>query len=180
MAASFPRSEADMELGTCVPNDWVLRAAPSAQLTSGPNSGASASLGGIMFGLESPDHSRGVYLFRLYPINGAFQDPTLSASDVVAGTAYEGIKYLIEQHTLPSDITQASDPTTTDLPPAALNNDYGQRVFFRSAQSQVTAIVGAAKTSDNAVIIGIVYGPDDAFNATNSVLIQVFLAFSSF
>ena len=53
------RTEPDMEIGVCVPNNWVLKAAPTVQWTGGRNQGARATLAGIMFGYSAKDGSEG-------------------------------------------------------------------------------------------------------------------------
>ncbi len=168
------RTEPDMEIGVCVPNNWVLKAAPTVQWTGGRNQGARATLAGIMFGYSAKDGSEGAYLFRLSPLNGALHDPTQTTQTVVNNLLDYAVRHL--GGVLPSDIAPDGSPTAGAG--AFMNGSPSSFAWYKSPSAGVTVRVGAGKTSDNAVVVGLVYGPSADFVSSSSLGVSVFGSFA--
>jgi hypothetical protein len=190
-----PALSEDMNVGTCVPSTWHRQPLPELTLpVYGTSATVSGSLSSSELSYSSADHTRGVYLFRLYPPRTSLNGAAINMQDLVQ----EGEDYAIDVlkgRGLPADIAASGPPRPYTL--------WGPLVtgmtatFYSSRSSHTEALVGAAVvgpdtltrpadqdrwiaadvTSDYAVVVTVVYAPeaDQAFwSGQHALGIQIF------
>jgi hypothetical protein len=168
------RTDRDLEFGVCVPSTWTSSQPPLVTL---PN-GKQLRLTGIARGWVSQDaqHSAGVYVYRLYPPVEAVQPGAVSA------TIQQTLKNVVTlQSVFPADL---QPDASTDLMsalslPAVLHN--GFQLAYSAASVDIEAWAVAGITSDQAIVIGIVWGPhnDMKVDHPEAQLNQVFMSFGA-
>lgn len=192
-----PALDKGMNIGICVPSHW--HAQPPLDLSfkvNGTSSTVTGPLTGSEFSYQSPDHSHGVFVFRLYPPQTSRESSAAGSREVVKSVVGYVVN-LLGQHGLPADMSAVSSAVPNTIWAGPLSTELLTR--FESASTGTTAYVGAAilgttgasstPTSvdgnissevllDHAITVTVVYGPAAFWVGRPSIGSEVYSSWS--
>ncbi len=156
------RRDPQMNVGACLPASWKLSTSLTGTSTvAGTSSRITNTLSGFLMSYESAGNKYGYDVLRIYPARDGFTgDLTTFSADVAqyAVTLLAGTR-------LPSDM-ESDNPLTNE---GFMNLKDNVMVPYQSANSDVSAYVGAGITNDDAVVVAVEYGPAKWIDSLNAV-----------
>jgi tetratricopeptide (TPR) repeat protein len=146
------RVDPQMNIGTCIPSSWRLKTTLTAKTPIfGTTTTITHALSGVVMSYVAPHNTYGYDMLRIYPDRGAFSGDDTTFSEEVVQYAVN----LFAGKSLPADVTE--DNLLTDDGFMGLQN--AVLAVYNSPSANVTAYVGAGISDDDAVIVGVEYGP---------------------